>query len=164
MRARTPLVVLAATLLVTSLAGCTMNQLPTYDEVQNETFAAMQGIVDALPEGSHIKDKSDTEPFGCGGSVVAPDSSKGVFFTGHWAVYTPDGYDVQGFIDAMPGVLGDGYKTDPNVVPVGRTQADVVSVNHGIGISLDAFKTDAGSGIDILAISRCAQKPTSPTP
>ncbi len=144
--------VIAATLAV-GLAGCTV-QLPTYDQVRSETEAAMQDIVDAMPEGSVVDDRTVPTPFACG-------DGRGVFFTGHWEVHPPEGFDTRGFIETLPETLGDGYEEQEVGVAVDYPLVRLVALEHG-GTGLDVSGLDADTDdplVNIVATSRCAQDP-----
>ena len=150
---------LATTVVAVSaivLTGCSMQSLPTYDEIRGETQNAMQRIVDELPSESRVEDLTTGTPFTCG-------DGKRVFFTGHWAVYPPDGFDNVTFVDGLPETLGADFTRiegaidkGPGSVKLGTTDASDVRLDATV---VDVVGTSA---IDILATSRCGQGPSDP--
>ena len=87
----------AVALVAVALSGCTAEQLPSYEHARDQTTSVMQRVLDEVPPGSVKEDLTDDESFACG-------SADGVFFTGHWGVYPPAGFDTEGFvaIDQFP--------------------------------------------------------------
>lgn len=125
--------------------------LPTYDTVRDETRAAMQEIVDAMPAGTEVEDLSTEKPFGCEGD--------GVIYTGHWAAYPEPPFDGAAFIDELPEALGDDWMVDENALETVRP--DVAFLKDDMMIDVGVFEDDEGVvGINILALSRCGQSPS----
>ncbi|WP_447943794.1 hypothetical protein [Microbacterium aurum] len=141
---------LAVTLLVT---GCGATQLPTYEQVTDETTTAMQAIADQMPPGSEIEDVTVPTPYTCG------PSSDGVFFTGHWFVHATDGFDTRAFIESLPENLGDGFTVLPPGVEISYPGVLLRAQNDNVRIDVSNPNEDEYPGIDILAMSRCAQEP-----
>lgn len=150
---------IATTVLVLAtvfLAGCSMQSLPTYDEIRDETQDAMQRIVDELPSGSRVEDLTTGSAFTCG-------DGKGVFFTGHWVVYAPDGFDNVTFVDGLPETLGADFARikgaidkGPGSVKLGTTDASNVRLDATV------VDVDGMTAVDILATSRCGRDPSGP--
>ena len=146
--------VIALSVLVLTMTGCAMQQLPTYDVVRSETTAAMQQVVDQLPADSVVDDRTDPTPYGCDGG--------GVLFTGHWEVQVPDGFDTRAFIEELPGRVAENFVKEERGVPHSyplislRTKGDSE-------VSLDVSNRDPENlpKINILALSRCAQAPST---
>lgn len=141
----------AVALVAVALSGCTAEQLPSYEHARDQTTSVMQRVLDEVPPGSVKEDLTDDEPFACG-------SVDGVFFTGHWGVYPPAGFDTEGFVENLLGELGPGFEEQDT------TAASTVrfrSVEDGVLTTVRAVETDDGPAIDILATSPCAQEPST---
>lgn len=153
MKLRIAVTIVAVAALV-SLAGCQATQLPTYEEVRTETEAAMQRIVDELPEGSTVEDLTNDTPFACN------EGSSAVFFTGHWAVITPDGFDRVGFVEGLPDVLGPGFEQRESQIDTGPGSVKLRTTGEDdVHLSATAVEDGQVQAVDILAMSRCAQEP-----
>ena len=146
--------VIALSVLVLTVTGCTMQQLPTYDVVRAETTAAMQQVVDQLPAESVVDDRTDPTPYGCGDG--------GVLFTGHWEVHVPDGFDTRAFIEELPERVAEDFVKEklggPYSFPLISLRAKDDSQ-----VSLDISNGDPENlpKVNILALSRCAQPPSA---
>lgn len=139
-------------MLAVGAVGCSA-QLPAYEEVRSETEAAMQDVVDALPEGSTVDDRTDPTPFAC--------SDGGAFFTGHWEVHPPQGLDTRELLESLPEGLGDGYREQDVAVTVDYPLVRLVALDHG-GAGLDVSGIDVDTDdpiVNIVATSRCAREP-----
>ena len=138
--------------LIIAMTGCSVNQLPTYETVQTETESAMHLIVDELPNGSEVEDLTASAPFAC--------AEGGVFFTGHWFVTPPQGFDTREFIETLPSTLSYDFAVEPTEVPTSYPSVSL-RTSDGSDVSMDVSDVDPDSnpGINILALSRCAQDP-----
>ncbi len=135
--------------LALTMTGCTVNQLlPTYDEVRGETEAAMQAIVDEMPADSQVDDLTDDSPFTCG-------DAGGVFFTGHWFVHAPDGFDTEHFISVLPELLGPEFVEEEGGIDVSYPLVRLRTVDTAVALDVSESEGD----VNILATSRCAQDP-----
>ena len=89
------------------LGGCGLaSNLPTYDDVSSDTRAAMQTVVDLLPEASVVTPRPEQEPYPCD-DPVAVDNKRGPFYTGNWDITIPAGFDIESFVLALPDTLGE---------------------------------------------------------
>lgn len=153
MRNRVTAVILSCVTIAALMTGCTMTSLPTYDDVRDETESAMQQIADTMPEGSRVEDLTVATPTICGGGA------DGVFFTGHWFVHGPDGFDTDSFITELPTKVAADFTEEESGVAV-SFPADRLR-SHPAGVGIDVTNSTAGEypGIEILATSPCAKDP-----
>lgn len=146
--------------LVLALTSCSPTaQPPTYDEVQGEAIDAMQLIVDTLPEGQELEDRSK-EPYACelGGDTLL--SGEGRFYTGHWVIYPEGEFDGQAFIDELPSKLGDDFVIDDTALEVSYPALALrPKAAPDVLIDVTANTSSQEPFIDILAISRCGATP-----
>ncbi len=139
-------------LMIIVVTGCAVNQLPAYETVRDETESAMQLIVDELPTDSAVKDLTVSAPFAC--------EEGGVFFTGHWFVTPPQGFDTQAFIEELPRTLSSDFSEEPTKVPTSYPSVSLrASDGSNVSVDVSDVDPDANPGINILALSRCAQDP-----
>jgi hypothetical protein len=149
-------IVLAVALTLT-LTGCTMTDLPTYETVTEEANAAMQRVVDEMPPGSRVGLQPENDPYGCDGDSV--------LYTGHWGVYPGPGFDGQTFVDQLPAALGDEFVVRDSAVKLDKPSIGFTATKYGnASLDVSVVDVDGTTVVDILAISRCAQPPSSSTP
>ncbi|MGC0368981.1 hypothetical protein [Microbacterium sp. SLBN-111] len=143
--------------LTLTMTGCTVPELPTYETVTEEANAAMQRVVDEMPPGSRVGLRPETDPYGCDGDSV--------LYTGHWGVYPGGGFDGQAFVDQLPTALGDGFVVRDSAVKLNKPSVGFTATAYGnASLDVSVVDVDGTTLVDILAISRCAQPPSSPTP
>jgi hypothetical protein len=141
-----------ALVLLGTLTGCTMQQqLPTWQDAQTETQDAIQRVLDELPTDTHLNDRSDDVPYACG---------DGAMFTGHWEADLPQGFDVAAFIDGLPAALGTDFTPEASDVPLSDPNVNLRAKTYGnIVVSVRGYEFEGHPALDVLAISRCAQRP-----
>ena len=88
------------------------SNLPTYDDVSSDTRAAMQTVVDLLPEASVVTPRPEQEPYPCD-DPVGVDNKRGAFYTGNWDITVSAGFDIESFVLALPDTLGEGWDVVP---------------------------------------------------
>lgn len=147
-----------AAVLIAVLTGCSMRPLPPYQAVEDETKAAMQRVVDLLPSGTRVDDLTVSAPYACG-------DKDGVFFTGHWGVYPPAGFDNVRFVDQLPSQMGSDFERRETGVVLGAGNTRLASTGEeSVHLDVTAVDVDGVRAIDILGLSRCAQAPASTGP
>lgn len=140
-----------------AFTGCTATELPTYETVTDEANAAMQRVVDEMPPGSRVGLRPETDPYGCEGDSV--------FYTGHWGVYPGPGFDGQSFVDQLPVALGDEFVVMDSAVELEKPSVGFTATAYGnVSLDVSVVDVDGATVVDILAISRCAQAPSSLAP
>lgn len=139
------------------LTGC--SSPPSYDEVRAETEDAMQKIVDTLPDGTPLEDRSG-EPFACDPNSGNLLSGDGQFYTGQWVLYPVGDFNGADFVDELPSKLGEEFVVDEDVIdtsfPLVRLRpADA----HDVVIDVTTNSDGDDPFIGIRAISRCGVTP-----
>jgi len=130
-----------------------MRPLPTYQVVEDETKAVMQRVVDLLPQGTRVDDLTASSPYACG-------DKGGVFFTGHWGVYPPPGFDNMSFVDQLTSQMGSDFERRETGVSLGAESARIATTGEDkIHLDVTAVDVDGTPAIDMLGLSRCAQAP-----
>jgi len=152
---RSALALLAASALV--LTGCAPTPPPTYETVRGEAQAAMQRVVDELPPDVRVEKNPADKPFGCEGD--------GVFYTGQWTVFPPEGFDGQSFVDGLPAALGSDFRTDDRGLELNYPAASFIAPGYSNStVDVSVLTRDEGVVIDILSTSQCAQRPATEAP
>ena len=152
---RPALALLAAAAL--TLPGCAPTPLPTYETVRSEAQSAMQRVVDELPPDVRVEKNPSDKPFGCEGD--------GVFYTGQWTVFPPEGFDGQSFVDGLPAALGSDFRTDDRGLELNYPAASFIAPGYSDStVDVSVLTRDEGVVVDLLSTSRCAQPPASPSP
>ena len=152
---RPALALLAAAAL--ALAGCAPTSLPTYEAVRGQAQAAMQRVVDELSPDVRVEKNPSDKPFGCEG--------EGVFYTGQWTVFPPEGFDGQSFVDGLPAALGSDFRTDDRGLELNYPAASFIAPGYSDStVDVSVLTRDEGVVVDLLSTSRCAQPPASPSP
>ncbi|MFF8186961.1 hypothetical protein ACF044_06825 [Microbacterium sp. NPDC016588] len=151
---------IAVTLLaaaVSTMTGCTMNELPSYDTVRGEAQGAMQRVVDELPADLPIEKSPVDTPFGCEGD--------GVFYTGQWTVPTPPGFDGQNFVDGLPDALGSDFLVEETGLDLSYPSVSFIATGYANStLDVSVISRDEEIVVDILSTSRCAQPPATEAP
>lgn len=133
-------------------AGCSMTTLPSYDTARDETRAALQDLVEALPDSAEVSDDGTERPYPCG---------DGFFYTGHWTVRLPADFDTAGFVEGLPESAGDAFELADAQGPSDSITYVVATQRQNTRVAVsDESTTDQGV-LDLLATSRCAQPPES---
>lgn len=114
----------------------------------------MQRVADQLPADSVVDGLTDATPYAC--------SNGGVFFTGHWLVTPPDNFDTSQFVADLPGRLGSEFAEQES--NLGHTYPAVelrATDESNVSVTVSGSPDGDAPLIDILAMSRCAQEPSS---
>lgn len=154
---------LGAAVLALALSACAPSAQtpPTYDEVHKASIDAMQRIVDELPEGTPVEDRS-TDPDPCelrGDTLLSGD---GQFFTGHWVASPGPDFDTKAFIKRLPDQLGEDFALDNTAVEVSFPAVRLRSADGpDVLIDVQGNTPHEEPFIDILAISDCGSTPKS---
>lgn len=144
------LVFAAAVSVCLLLGGCGMSAEPSLDEVRGETRDVMQQIVDQLPSGTTVDDRSkDDDVTGCSGDGVA--------YIGHWVATPGARFDGKNFVDALPNALGDEFDVDEDAVEVSVPAVSLDS--NGMVFDVMVVEEDGVTVVDVFAVSRCGATP-----
>lgn len=150
---RRTLLTFVVTIGALSLCGCSP-AAPSYDDVRAETDAILQLVTDLVPEPKEIVPNDSIKPYSCSDPLLS-GRKKGSFYTGQWAVFVDDDFDVRGFLEKFPAVLGDEWHEDDLRVPVNFAQIHLVRDAPRMTLTLEEATIDGRKAIDLLAISRC---------
>lgn len=142
---------LAAVMLV----GCSPS-VPTYAEVREETLGVLQNVADLVPTRQEVLVTPEFEPYSCNDGL-ALQSGHGAFFTGQWAVFVSDDFDIPGFIDDVPQRLGADWRVEELGVPVSFAEVYLVRESPKMTLKVEEATIDGRKAIDLLAISRCGK-------
>lgn len=145
----------ATLLLAGTLGGCSMTT-PTYFKVRNETLSTLQSVADLVPEPKEITPTPEFEPYPCGDDLTLSRGS-GAFFTGQWAVYVGDDFDIPHFIVQVPGLLGPDWRVEELGVPVSFAEVYLVRDEPRMTLTIEESTIDGRKAIDLLAMSRCGR-------
>ena len=140
------------------LTACSFTTKPTYDTVRSDALAAMQIVVDAIPDPKSVHPRPEQEPYGCDDPLIGMNES-GAFYTGYWEVAVADDMDVTTFVTNLLDTLGEGWREEPQTIEVPYAQANVVRESSGVSLTVEERARNGSKGIDILAISRCGVEP-----
>lgn len=150
---RRPLGAVALCAALILLAGC-LQQRPSYKEVREETIATLQQVSDLIPEPKEIVQTPEFEPYPCG-DELALGSGKGAFFTGQWAIFVDESFDVPQFIDQVPELLGEGWHEEELGIPLSFAQVHLVRDSPRMSITVEESIDDSRKAVELLAMSRC---------
>lgn len=140
-----------------ALTGCAPTPLPTYETVRGEAQAAMQRVVDELPPDVRVEKNPSDKPFGC--------ERDGVFYTGQWTVFPPDGFDGQSFVDGLAAALGSDFRTDDRGLELNYPAASFIAPGYSNStVDVSVLTREEGVVVDILSTSQCAQRPATEEP
>lgn len=147
--------ILAVTVLigVATMGGCAMGQ-PSYSQVRKETEAALEGIIDLIPEPRAVDFGAEQEPYSCSDPLLGTQR-KGWFYTGHWTVEVPEEFDVSSFVKRLPAALGSGWTEEDLGIDVSFAAVDLVQESTGVSVAVEDHSADGRRVIDVLGISRC---------
>lgn len=138
------------------LGGCGMaSNLPTYDDVSSDTRAAMQTVVDLLPEASVVTPRPEQEPYPCD-DPVGVDNKRGAFYTGNWDITVPANFDIESFVLALPDTLGEGWDVVPSQIPVGYATVDILEEATSIVVTVSDASEGSTASLNIMGMSPCA--------
>jgi hypothetical protein len=154
------LLALAASALVFS--GCA-DSPPSYDQVRDETDGVLQQVAELVPEPKEVVPNDEFEPYSCDDKLIF-GTHRGSFYTGQWAVYVDDSFDIPSFIARFPDLLGSGWKAQDLGVPVNFAQVYLVREDPRMSLGISERTIDGRKAIDLLAISRCGILPETPAP
>lgn len=150
MNTRLALVGLVGASLALSLTGCAP-VLPSYETVREAAQGAVQEVVDAMPAGTEVNDRSAEAPFGCSGG--------GVSYTAQVDAFPDQPFDGEAFLEELPDRLGDDWAVDEDALPIDIPNA--AFVKDGMLVSVAVIESDGSeTGINVTAISQCGQSPT----
>ncbi len=153
---------LLSTVLCVALAGCSATPPRRYEDVKNEALAALQTVADLIPEPKTVRPRPEQEPYGCNDPLLGMNKD-GAFFTGYWEVDVSEQVDIRHFIAGVRDSLGDGWRTEPQLIEVSFPQANLIQEATGVSVTIEESDRDGRKGIDLLAISRCGIE-EQPTP
>lgn len=140
-------------LALVMLVGCSSN-LPTYAEVRTETLDVLQSVADSLPTRQEVLVTPEFEPYPCNDGLL-PRRGHGAFFTGQWAVFVSDDFDIPRFINDVPQRLGPDWRVEELGVPVSFAEVYLVRESPRMTLKVEEATIDGRRAIDLLAISRC---------
>jgi hypothetical protein len=135
------------------LGGCSMPG-PKYAEVRSETLAALQSVADLMPEPKDIVPTPEFRPYSCDDELLLSQGS-GAFFTGQWALFVSEDFDIPGFINGAPQLLGAGWRVEELGVPVNFAEVYLVRDSPRMTMTIEEATIDGRKAIELLAISRC---------
>lgn len=142
-------------ILVAFLAGCSTSATP-YAEVRSETLDALQTVSDFVPEPKEILVTSEFEPYSCGDGL-ALQSGRGAFFTGQWALFVQDDFDIPQFVREVPELLGEDWRVEELGIPVDFAEVYLVRDSPHMTLKIEESTINGRKAIDLLAISRCGR-------
>lgn len=142
-----------AAALVFGIGGCAVGE-PSYKAVREEVIASLEDIVSVVPDPKEVVREPDDEPYSCSDPLLM-SNREGAFFTGQWAVYIPEEFDVDSFVAALPGLLGDGWEKQESSIEVSFANVDLVRKEPRVTVSVQEAIIDGRKSLDLIAISRC---------
>lgn len=142
---------------VLGLGGCGVNE-PTYDTVREEVVSSLDRVVAVIPDPKEVAPQPEGEPYSCGDPLLL-SNRKGAFFTGHWFVYVPEGFDIDAFIETLPGLLGEDWEVRDTQIEVSFANVDVLYKPLGVTVSVEDALAGDRPAVELLAISRCGLLP-----
>lgn len=146
---------LSTVMLAGLLGGCSMTS-PTYVEVRNETLSTLQSVADLVPEPKEIMPTPEFEPYSCSDGLTLGRGS-GAFFTGQWALFVTDDFDIPRFIEEIPSLLGPEWRVEELGVPVNFAEVYLVRDSPRMTLTVEESMIDGRKAVDLLAISRCGR-------
>ncbi len=157
-----PLALLALTATALALGGCAAST-PSYGQVRDETDEVLRQVVDLVPDPKEVVPTDEFAPYSCNDKLIF-GTRKGSFYTGQWAVYVDDSFDIPAFIAQFPDLLGDDWQARDLGVPVNFAQIYLVREAPRMSLGISERIIDGRKAIDLLAISRCGTLPATPAP
>lgn len=154
--------------LVAFLGGCSAPAIP-YTEVRSETLDLLQTVSDLVPEPKEILVTPEFKPYSCG-DELALQSGRGAFYTGQWALFVQDSFDIPEFVQEVPDLLGEDWRVEELGIPVDFAEVYLVRDSPRMTLKIEESTIDGRKAIDLLAISRCGRisdeerSATFPTP
>ncbi|MDQ1137065.1 hypothetical protein QE410_001864 [Microbacterium sp. SORGH_AS 1204] len=151
--------------LTLGLGGCGLNA-PTYEAVRDEVTSSLDRIVAVVPNPKEVVPQPGSDPYPCDNPLLL-SRHQGAFFTGHWFVYVPEDFDIDLFIESLPGLLGDDWERVDPQVSVSFSNVDVLYKPLGLTVSVEDALSDGRPALELLAISRCGTltgEETTPVP
>ncbi|MBB3158643.1 hypothetical protein FHS07_002339 [Microbacterium proteolyticum] len=139
--------------MVAFLCGCS-TPATTYPEVRSETLDALQIVSDFVPEPKEILVTPEFEPYPCG-EELALQTGRGAFYTGQWALFVQDGFDIPQFVREVPRLLGEDWRVEELGIPVNFAEVYLVRDSPRMTLKVEESTIDGRKAIDLLAISRC---------
>ena len=135
------------------LGGCSA-PATTYAEVRSETLDALQTFSDFVPEPKEILVTPEFEPYPCG-EGQALQTGQGAFYTGQWALFLQDDFDIPQFVREVPRLLGEDWRVEELGIPVDFAEVYLVRDSPRMSLKVEESTIDGRKAIDVLAISRC---------
>ncbi|MDQ1083821.1 MULTISPECIES: hypothetical protein [Microbacterium] len=129
-------------------------QTTTYEEVREETLDVLQELTDLVPNVEDVLVTPEFDPYPCG-QDLALQGGKGAFFTGQWAVFVRDDFDIPQFISDVPRQLGDDWRIEELGIPVNFAEVYLVRNDPRMTLKIEEATIDGRPAIDLLAVSRC---------
>ncbi|MDQ1083819.1 MULTISPECIES: hypothetical protein [Microbacterium] len=133
-------------------------QAPTYEVVREEVIQSLDDIVATVPEPKEVVREPEDEPFSCSNPLLL-SKRKGAFFTGQWAVYVPEDFDIRAYVTSLPGRLGAGWEERKSSIEVSFANVDLVREEPRLTVSVQETEINGRRALDLIAISRCGVLP-----
>ena len=144
------------------LGGCSASP-PTYDDVRAEAEEVLKQATDLVPEPKQIVPTVGIPPYSCSDRLLLGET-EGNIYTGQWAVFVDDAFDVPAFVNWLPDAIGGGWREDDLGAPVDFAQVRLVRDSPYTSLTVEERTVDGRKAIDFLAISRCGTLPATPAP
>lgn len=149
---------LAACLIVPlTLGGCAVKQ-PTYAEVRAETLDVLAQVAAFIPDPIDVVPTPEFDPYPCGDSLTTGHAEDS-FYTGQWAVFVEEDFDVHAFVATVPARLGPDWRAEDTGISTSFAQVYLVRDSPRTTITVEESRIDGRKAVDLLAISRCGTAP-----
>jgi hypothetical protein len=140
--------------IVLVLAGCSVHELPRYEQVRSETLDVLQQVADLVPEPKEISKTPEFKPYPCD-DELALGNRPGAFYTGQWKVFVDESFDVDEFVQNMPTALGEGWSEAPLGLPLSFAQVRLVRDSPRMTLTVEASLPGDRKAVELLGMSRC---------
>ncbi|WP_285137009.1 hypothetical protein [Microbacterium sp. lyk4-40-TSB-66] len=147
------LTALGVLVLSAFFGGCSA-QAATYTEVRAETLDTLQTVSNFVPEPKQILVTPEFDPYPCK-DVLTAQPAAGAFFTGQWALFVGDDFDIPQFVREVPHLLGDDWRVEELGIPVEFAEVYLVRSAPRMTLKIEESTIDGRKALDLLAISRC---------
>ncbi|MCM3614286.1 hypothetical protein M3672_07500 [Microbacterium enclense] len=151
MKQRFLVVVLSA--IVVGTTGCSIGQ-PSYAVVREEALGSLDRVVAVIPDPKEVAPLPEGDPYPCDDPLL-PATGEGAFFTGHWLVHVPEGFDIDAFVDTLPELLGEDWEERDPGFEVSFANVDVLYKPLGLTVSVEDARADGPPALELLVLSRC---------
>lgn len=153
---------LLTALVLPVLGGCAMDR-PTFDGVRGEALDSLERIAKVIPGPKEVEPQAEGKPYPCDDPLLLSNRD-GAFHTGHWIVHLPEGFDVDGFINTLPGLLGEDWEVRAPAIDVSFANVDLLYKPGAFTVSVEDALAESGPALELLVISRCGILPTDDKP